>query len=131
MRSLQLTLAILKPDVTASPISVSFVRERILQSNFFVVRTKKIDLSRKRAQEFYKEHAEKFFYNLLVTFMSSGPLQVHILAKPNAIKDWRTLIGPTKVFKTRYEQPDTLRGQIGLTDTRLVFLIFTKIFVLE
>ena len=26
--------------------------------------------------------------------------------------------GPTKVFKTRYEQPETIRGIYGLTDTR-------------
>ena len=27
-------------------------------------------------------------------------------------------MGPTKVFKTRYEQPDTIRGLFGITDTR-------------
>ena len=28
------------------------------------------------------------------------------------------MMGPTKVFKTRYEQPDTIRGLFGITDTR-------------
>lgn len=27
-------------------------------------------------------------------------------------------MGPTKVFKTIYEQPDTIRGQFGASDTR-------------
>jgi len=27
-------------------------------------------------------------------------------------------MGPTKVCKTRYENPETIRGLIGLTDTR-------------
>ena len=27
-------------------------------------------------------------------------------------------MGPTKVFKTRYEQPNTIRGLFGITDTR-------------
>ena len=27
-------------------------------------------------------------------------------------------MGPTKVFKTRYSDPETIRGQFGLTDTR-------------
>merc|ERR1711976_1016628 len=27
-------------------------------------------------------------------------------------------MGPTKVFKTRYDQPDSIRGKFGLTDTR-------------
>ena len=33
-------------------------------------------------------------------------------------QDWRALMGPTKVFKTRYSDPETIRGQFGLTDTR-------------
>lgn len=27
-------------------------------------------------------------------------------------------MGPTKVYKTKYEAPDTIRGMFGLTDTR-------------
>ena len=27
-------------------------------------------------------------------------------------------MGPTKVIKTRYEHPNTIRGRFGLTDTR-------------
>lgn len=27
-------------------------------------------------------------------------------------------MGPTKVFKTIFEAPDTIRGQFGLSDTR-------------
>ena len=27
-------------------------------------------------------------------------------------------MGPTKVFKTRFEHPETIRGMLGLTDTR-------------
>jgi nucleoside-diphosphate kinase len=75
-------------------------------------------LSRERAEEFYIEHRNKFFYNRLVSFMSSGVCHFHILMREDAIKTWRTLMGPTKVFKTRYESPDTIRGRFGLTDTR-------------
>ena len=49
-----------------------------------------------RAEEFYSEHREKFFYNRLVTFMSSGPCQPLILASQDAISRWRELMGPTK-----------------------------------
>ncbi len=44
----------------------------------------------------------KFFYNRLVSFMSSGPVHCHVLAGEGAIAGWRSLMGPTKVFKTRY-----------------------------
>ena len=52
--------------------------------------------------------------------MSSGECHAHILAKENAIADWRAILGPTKVFKTRFEQPLSVRGMFGLTDTRNV-----------
>ena len=62
----------------------------------------------------------QFFYNRLVGFMSSGECHAHVLAKENAIADWRAILGPTKVFKTRFEQPLSVRGKFGLTDTRNV-----------
>jgi nucleoside-diphosphate kinase len=40
------------------------------------------------------------------------------LAKKEAIKDWRALLGPTKVFQTIFSHPESIRGQFGLTDTR-------------
>lgn len=48
----------------------------------------------------------------------SGESEVHILAKVNAIQDWRQLMGPTKVYQTIFTHPDSIRGQFGLTDTR-------------
>ena len=51
---------------------------------------------------FYGEHQGKFFYNRLVTYMSSGTCQPLILYRPDAIQHWRQLMGPTKVFSTRY-----------------------------
>ena len=33
-------------------------------------------------------------------------------------QEWRTLMGPTKVFRSRFTDPETIRGQVGLTDTR-------------
>lgn len=41
-----------------------------------------------------------------------------ILERENAIQAWRNLLGPTKVFKTIYSHPDSIRGLFGLSDTR-------------
>lgn len=70
------------------------------------------------ASQFYHDHKDKFFFNRLVTFMSSGPCYIHILARENAIEFWRTMMGPTKVFKTIFTHPESIRGVHGLTDTR-------------
>ncbi|KAG0711212.1 Nucleoside diphosphate kinase 6 [Chionoecetes opilio] len=115
---LQLTLALLKPDVTRAPHVLQAIRSKIIQEKFFVVRHKEIRLQRDKTEEFYKEHKGKFFYNRLVTFMASGPIQALVLAREDAIRHWRTVMGPTKVYKAKYEAPNTLRGLYGLTDTR-------------
>ncbi|XP_046576018.1 nucleoside diphosphate kinase 6-like isoform X3 [Haliotis rubra] len=90
LRKLELTLAILKPDVVAQPHILKEIRSVILQQEFLFVRSKKLILSPTRAKEFYKEHDGKFFLNRLVSFMS----------------------------RTIHEAPETIRGRFGLTDTR-------------
>ena len=115
---LQLTLAILKPDLVQHPPNLQKVHQMIVDEKFLIVRSKYLSLSRSRAEDFYAEHKGKFFYNRLVTYMSSGRCQPLILARPGAIGHWRQLMGPTKVFSTRFTQPASIRGQFGLTDTR-------------
>ncbi|XP_054719073.1 nucleoside diphosphate kinase 6-like [Uloborus diversus] len=51
-------------------------------------------------------------------FLYSGLLSAHILARENAIKHWRELMGPTHVYRAQYEAPLSLRARFGLTDTR-------------
>lgn len=48
----------------------------------------------------------------------SGPIDVLLLTGDDAIARWRTIMGPTKVFKTIYTHPKSIRGQFGLSDTR-------------
>lgn len=50
--------------------------------------------------------------------MCSGPSDIHVLARENAIPKWRELMGPTKVFQAQFTAPDTIRGKYGLSDTR-------------
>ena len=117
--TLQLTLAILKPDLILRPYSVEHIRATLLQNDFIAIKSKQECLNHSKVKEFYQEHEGKFFYNRLVTYMSSGYSHIHILGRSNdAIQKWRSIMGPTKVSKTKYEQPDTIRGQFGITDTR-------------
>ncbi|XP_011701055.1 PREDICTED: nucleoside diphosphate kinase 6-like isoform X2 [Wasmannia auropunctata] len=83
-----------------------------------VVRSRRSMISREEAELFYKEHKNKFFYNRLLTFMCSGPSDIHILARHDAIAKWRQLMGPTKVYQAQYNAQDTIRGMFGLSDTR-------------
>ncbi len=117
-RKLQLTLAIVKPDIIAQPHTAEHIRNIVLGHNFLYVKSERMQLTRERAGQFYAEHQGRFFYNRLVSYMTSGPLTAHILARHDAITTWRKLMGPTKVFKTIHQEPESIRGQFGLTDTR-------------
>uniref|UniRef100_A0A8C5PCZ2 Nucleoside diphosphate kinase n=1 Tax=Leptobrachium leishanense TaxID=445787 RepID=A0A8C5PCZ2_9ANUR len=117
-RTLQLTLAVIKPDAVAHPIMSEAVHEKILSNNFLIIRSKELEWKATDSQRFYCEHKGRFFYQRLVEFMSSGPMRAYILAHENAIQLWRDLMGPTKVFRARITASETIRGSLGLTDTR-------------
>ncbi|XP_034554885.1 nucleoside diphosphate kinase 6 [Notolabrus celidotus] len=115
---LQLTLAVIKPDAVAHPVMLEALHQRILDNNFVVVRCKDLVWRRQDSESFYAEHSERFFYQRLVEFMSSGPMRAYVLAREDAIRHWRELMGPTKVFRARFTSPASIRAQFGLTDTR-------------
>lgn len=61
----------------------------------------------------------QFFYGFFLLIHGlSGPMRAYVLAREDAIRHWRELMGPTKVFRARYTSPASIRGQFGLTDTR-------------
>ena len=62
-----------------------------------------VQLTPQRAQDFYAEHKRKPFFETLVNFMTSGPVYALVLAKQNAIKEWRSLMGPTNSNTARAE----------------------------
>ncbi|XP_077367437.1 nucleoside diphosphate kinase 6 isoform X2 [Festucalex cinctus] len=115
---LQLTLAVIKPDAVAHPLMLEALHQSILDNHFVIVRCKDLVWRRHDSERFYAEHSGRFFYQRLVEFMSSGPMRAYILAREDAIRHWRELMGPTKVFRARYTSPASLRAQFGLTDTR-------------
>lgn len=50
----------------------------------------------------------------------SGPCHALVLQGNNVIKQWRLLMGPTKVFRVVYSHPNCIRALYGLSDTRNV-----------
>ena len=117
-RSLQLTLAILKPDLLLRPEAAEAVRSIIIKEGFHVFRSKVMQWSLDDAMAFYKEHQGKFFFCRLVTYISSGPINPMILAHPSAVSRWRELMGPTSTYQAQVLAPYSIRGMYGLTDTR-------------
>jgi nucleoside-diphosphate kinase len=88
------TLAILKPDCVRKNAAGEVIA-RIEKAGFTILGMKMIRLSRETAGGFYAVHRERPFFNDLVTFMSSGRCVPIVLAKENAVADFRKLIGAT------------------------------------
>lgn len=55
--------------------------------------------------KFYEEHKGKPFYEKLVAFMTSGPIWAAVLAKKDAIRQWRALMGPTNSCVAKETDP--------------------------
>lgn len=132
IRRMQVTLGLIKPTVCAYRPNVLRALRRIQALNSIevgqkkrkihtdpkIVRTKSVHWNTNDAAAFYAEHQGKFYYNRLILGMTSGPSLALALSGRDAIRTWRELIGPTKAYRTAWEQPHTLRGEFGLGDTR-------------
>ncbi|KAL0213564.1 hypothetical protein RCL1_007190 [Eukaryota sp. TZLM3-RCL] len=112
---IQHTLAMFKPDLVRSG-NVDKVVEIIKKWGLQIVRQEQVQLTTERASDFYAEHKGKFFYDGLVEFMTSGPIHALILKGPNAIADWRFLMGATRKSQAM-KTPQTLRALFAESDT--------------
>lgn len=95
MKTLQRTLAIIKPDAVHKRAAGNIVT-MILENGFNIIGVKMLHLTKEQAEGFYAVHAGKPFFRSLTEFMSSGPCVVLALEKEaDAIASWRKLMGAT------------------------------------
>ncbi|HEU5402424.1 MAG TPA: nucleoside-diphosphate kinase [Terriglobales bacterium] len=94
MKTLQRTLAIIKPDAVAKNVSGDII-STIEANGFRICGIKMLHLKKAQAAGFYAVHVGKPFFDSLVQFMTSGTVVVMALEKENAIADWRKLMGAT------------------------------------
>ena len=99
MNSFERTLSIIKPDAVDRKLE-NEIKNCFINSGFVIEKEKKIQLSKEEAEDFYKVHQTKPFYNDLCEYLSSGPIIVMILKKENAVADNRKLMGATEPKKS-------------------------------
>ena len=80
MSDLEQTLSIIKPDAVQRNLDLQ-IKEIFVNNGFKIVREKKIQITKSEAEQFYKVHETKPFYNDLCNYLSSGPIVVMILKK--------------------------------------------------
>eukprot|EP00055_Hartaetosiga_balthica_P004104 m.10150 g.10150 ORF g.10150 m.10150 type:complete len:186 (+) comp3621_c0_seq1:45-602(+) len=114
----QVTLALLKPDLVMHRHRLANVYNIIHSNDFYILRHQPFQWTKEEAGQFYADHKGKFFFDRLVAYMSSGPSIAMVLGRDDAIHVWRSLMGKTFTYRTHVQQPETIRGLFGMTDTR-------------
>jgi nucleoside-diphosphate kinase len=88
------TFSIIKPDATRRNLTGK-INAMLEDAGLRIVAQRRIHLSTAQAQAFYAVHAERPFYNDLVSFMTSGPVVVQVLEGDGAIAKNREVMGAT------------------------------------
>ena len=88
------TLAIIKPDAVERNLTGKIL-DRIESNGFRIAAMKRTLLTLPVAEEFYYVHKERPFFQDLTTYMCTGPVVLLVLARDNAIPEWRKLMGAT------------------------------------
>ena len=105
------TLSIIKPDAVERNL-VDTIKKKFLAEGLNIVKTKKIQISKEEASEFYKVHQTKPFFDRLCSYLSSGPIVVMILEGNDAIAQNRRIMGATD---PKNANDSTLRKLYGLS----------------
>ena len=137
------TFALIKPDALANPIAIRWMLDAIHQKGLVIEEGCRLMLSFEKASKLYQVHENAFFYSRLIRHVCSGPVVAmrlefqgwhreddpgRELTQEEAIKNWRELLGPSKLFASLYKvecrEPDQMscwrnfRQLFAVSDTR-------------
>ena len=88
------TFSIIKPDATKRNITGK-INSLIEDSGLRIIAQKRIKLEKSQAEDFYKIHKDKPFFNDLVDYMTSEPVVLQVLESENAVNKYREIMGAT------------------------------------
>ena len=91
---MQKTFSIIKPDALKRNL-IGHINQIIESSDLKILASKKMYLTKKQAEIFYEVHKERPFFNSLVEYMTSGPVQVQVLEGLDAVAKYRRIMGAT------------------------------------
>ena len=111
MSNIEQTLSIIKPDAMERSLDAE-IKLMFEKDGLKIAKEKKIQLAKHEAEQFYKVHETKPFYNDLCEYLSSGPIMVMILEKENAVLANRELMGATN---PKDAKEGTIRKKFGIS----------------
>ena len=89
--------------------------QRFEKKGFRIVAMKMMQVSGDLAEQHYAVHKGKFFYDGLVSYISSSPVVAMVLEGHEAIKTVRAMVGSTRPYEAA---PGTIRGDLALMGLR-------------
>ena len=92
--ALQRTFSIIKPDATKRNLTGAIIK-KFEDGGLRVVASKRIQMTREKAEGFYAVHSERPFFGELCDFMVSEPVVVQILEGEDAVAKNREIMGAT------------------------------------
>ena len=111
MSNIEQTLSIIKPDAVERKLE-NEIKEMFKKTGFNINKEKKIQITKSEAEQFYKVHETKPFYNDLCAYLSSGPIVVMILEHEHAVLRNRDLMGATN---PKDAEEGTIRKKYGIS----------------
>ncbi|MGG1551783.1 nucleoside-diphosphate kinase [Paenibacillus ferrarius] len=108
------TFLMVKPDGVQRGLIGEIVK-RFEQKGFQLVGSKLMLITREQAEYHYAEHKGKDFFEMLVNFITSGPVFAMVWEGDQVIPLSRTMIGKTNALEAT---PGTIRGDFAV-HTRL------------
>ena len=111
MSNIEQTLSIIKPDAVERNLE-NEIKEMFKNNGFNIRKEKKIQIAKSEAEQFYKVHETKPFYNDLCAYLSSGPIIVMVLEKDDALSGNRKLMGATN---PKEADEGTIRKKYGIS----------------
>ncbi|GAB1602351.1 thioredoxin domain-containing protein 3 homolog [Argonauta hians] len=103
------TLAIIRPDAYA--LYKEDILDKISEAGFVIGLKREIQMDREDVEMFYNQHMEEDYFEALVDEMTSGPVLALGLARKDAVKTWRDILGPTDIAEAVENQPECLRAK--------------------
>ena len=111
MSNVEQTLSIIKPDAVERKLE-NEIKEMFKNTGFNINKEKKIQITKSEAEQFYKVHETKPFYDDLCAYLSSGPIVVMVLEKEGALLGNRKLMGATN---PKDAEEGTIRKKYGIS----------------
>ena len=111
MNNIEQTLSIIKPDAVERKL-IDDIKNIFTKNKLTIKESKKIQITKDEASEFYKVHQSKPFFNDLCAYLSSGPIVVMILEGENAIAANRKIMGATN---PKDAEENTIRKLYGIS----------------